>query len=315
MFQRNPVKKSAYQQAADTLIAQLEAGTVPWRKPWKSAGMPKNLVSQKEYRGINVFLLAMQGYPSPYWLTFKQASNLGGAIKKGEHGTQVIYWNFSKYTKKNSEGEDVTRKGAFCRAYTVFNLMQCNPELAEKLGLNAPAGPVEDLPAAEAIWANYPNRPEYKDADKAFYRPSTDSIHMPLRTAFPEQREFYSTLFHEMVHSTGAVKRINRDGISKLDTFGSEQYSQEELVAEFGSAMLCAVCGIQPSVVENQAAYIKTWLERLKGREDSATLLMRAISAAQKACDHIRVEAKHEEDSTGVDGAGSTGESVSEAIA
>ncbi len=111
---------------------------------------------------------------------------------------------------------------------------------------------------------------------------------MPLRTAFPEQREFYSTLFHEMVHSTGAVKRLNRD---------------------------CAVCGIQPAVVENQAAYIKTWLLRLKGREDSATLLLRAISAAQKACDHIRVEAKHEEDSTGVDGAGSPSESVSEAIA
>jgi len=301
MFQSNPAKKSAYQQAADTLISQLELGCVPWRKPWKSAGMPKNLVSQKEYRGINVFLLAMQGYPSPYWLTFKQASKLGGAIKKGEHGTQVIYWNFSKYTKKNSEGEDVTRKGAFCRAYTVFNLSQCNSELAEQLGLNEPAGPVEDLPAAEAIWANYPNRPEYKDADKAFYRPSTDSIHMPLRTAFPEQREFYSTLFHEMVHSTGAVKRLNRDGISKLDKFGSEQYSAEELVAEFGSAMLCAVCGIQPSVVENQAAYIKTWLERLKGWEDSATLLMRAISAAQKACDHIRV-AKEEVDDTVVIG-------------
>jgi antirestriction protein ArdC len=124
---------------------------------------------------------------------------------------------------------------------------------------------------------------------------------MPLRTAFPEQREFYSTLFHEMVHSTGAVKRLNRDGISKLDKFGSEQYSAEELVAEFGSAMLCAVCGIQPSVVENQAAYIKTWLERLKGWEDSATLLMRAISAAQKACDHIRV-AKEEVDDTVVIG-------------
>jgi antirestriction protein ArdC len=307
MFQRNPAKKSAYQQAADALIAQLEAGTVPWRKPWTSIGMPRNLVSQKEYRGINVFLLAMQNYPSPYWLTFNQAKQLGGSIQKGAKGTSIMFWKPTRYTKKDSEGNEEARHGMICRGYTVFNLMQCNPELAEKLGLNKPQAPVEDLPAAEAIWANFPNRPTYKDSDKAFYRPSTDEIHMPLRTSFKEQREFYSTLFHEMVHSTGATKRLNRDGIAKLDTFGSEQYSAEELVAEFGSAMLCAVAGIQPSVVENQAAYIKTWLQRLKG-EDNATLLIRAVSAAQKACDHIRVEVKSEEDSSGVDVAGSTGE-------
>ena len=134
MFQSNPAKKSAYQQAADTLIAQLEAGTVPWRKPWKSAGMPRNLVSQKEYRGINVFLLAMQNYASPYWLTFKQAAKLGGTIMKGQKGTQIIYWNFTKYTKKNAAGEDEMRKGAFCTNYTVFNLAQCNPELADQIG-------------------------------------------------------------------------------------------------------------------------------------------------------------------------------------
>lgn len=314
MFQKSE-KKSAYQQAADTLIAQLEAGTVPWRKPWTSVGMPRNLVSQKEYRGINVFLLAMQNYASPYWLTFKQAAKLGGTIMKGQKGTQIIYWNFTKYTKKNAEGENEMRKGAFCTSYTVFNLAQCNPELAEQLGLNQPVGPIEDLPAAEAIWANYPSRPDYSDADKAFYRPSTDSIHMPPRHRFKEQREFYSTLFHEMIHSTGAVKRLNRDGIAKLDVFGSEQYSAEELVAEFGSAMLCAVVGIQPTVVENQAAYIKTWLERLKGREDSATLLVRAISAAQKACDHVRVEVKHEEDSAGVDDAASNSQLIQKEVA
>jgi antirestriction protein ArdC len=289
MLQSNPAKKSAYQQAADTLIAQLEAGTVPWRKPWVSTGMPRNLVSQKEYRGINIFLLAMQNYASPYWLTFKQANQLGGSIMKGQKGTQILFWNFTKYTKKNAEGEDEIRKGAFCRAYTVFNLMQCNPELAEQLGLNKPLAPVDNLPVAEAIWAHYPNRPAYADADMAFYRPSTDTIHMPLRTAFKEQREFYSTLFHEMVHSTGSTKRLGREGVTDSNVFGSQKYSAEELVAEFGSAMLCAVAGIQPSVVENQAAYIKCWLERLKGG-DNAQMLVRAISTAQKACDYIRAE-------------------------
>jgi len=289
MFQRNTDKKSAYQQAADTLIAQLEAGTIPWRKPWVSAGMPKNLLSQKEYRGINVFLLAMQNRVSPYWLTFKQANTLGGSVLKGEKGTTIMFYKPTQYTKKNAAGDEESRQGMIARGYTVFNLAQCNPELAESLGLNKPQAPVEDLPTAEAIWANYPARPEYRDADKAAYSPSSDTILMPLRSAFAEQREFYSTLFHEMVHSTGSIKRLNRDGISNIgSSFGSQLYSAEELVAEFGSAMLCAIAGIQPAVVENQAAYIKTWLERLKG--DNAHMLVKAISAAQKACDHIRVE-------------------------
>jgi antirestriction protein ArdC len=301
MFQSNPAKKSAYDAAADKIIAQLEAGTIPWRKPWVSAGLPKNLVSQKEYRGLNVFLLAMQNYASPYWLTFNQAKKLGGTIQKGEHGTQILFWQFNKYTKKNAEGEDEMRRGAFCKAYTVFNLAQCNPELAEELGLNKPAAPVEDLPTAEAIWANYPDRPQYRDADKAFYRHSEDLIAMPPRTAFKEQCEFYSTLFHEMIHSTGAAKRLNRDELVKSDGFGGQQYSAEELVAEFGSAMLCAVAGIQPQeIVENQAAYIRAWQLKLKG-EDASKLLIRAISAAQKACDHIRV-AKEEADDTVVIG-------------
>ncbi len=223
MFQSNPAKKSAYQQAADAIVAQLETGTIPWRKPWVSAGMPKNLVSQKEYRGINVFLLALQNYASPYWLTYKQANGLGGNIMKGQKGTQILFWKPTQWTKKNSEGEDEQRAGMICRGYTVFNLAQCNPELAEKLGLNQPQAPIEDLPAAEAIWAHYPDRPAYRDADKAAYSPLQDTILMPPRARFKEQREFYSTLFHEMVHSTGAVKRLNRDGISKLDIFGSDQ--------------------------------------------------------------------------------------------
>ena len=209
---------------------------------------------------------------------------------KGQKGTQILFWKPTQVDQRRTrKAKTSNATGMVCRGYTVFNLAQCNPELAEKLGLNQPQAPIEDLPAAEAIWAHYPDRPAYRDADKAAYSPLQDTILMPPRARFKEQREFYSTLFHEMVHSTGAVKRLNRDGISKLDVFGSEQYSAEELVAEFGSSMLCAVCGIAPTVVENQAAYIKTWLERLKGREDSATLLVRAISAAQKACDHIRV--------------------------
>ena len=283
-------RKNAYQMAADSLIAQLEAGTVPWRRPWVSAGMPRNLVSRKEYRGMNVFALLLQQRSSPYWLTFKQALYLGGNVMKGEKGTYICKYSVYDRKSHNEEaGEEGSSRAGYLKIYCVFNVTQCNPELAEKLGLNQPAAPIEDLPAAQAIWDSYPNKPELRDSGRAYYRASDDHIGMPPRTAFAEQREYYSTLFHEMVHSTGAAKRLDREGITKPGKgFGDADYSQEELVAEFGASMLCAITGIQPAVVQNSAAYIKSWLEVLKA-SDNKKALQKAISDAQKACDHIRV--------------------------
>ena len=282
-------RKNAYQMAADSLIAQLESGTVPWRKPWASGGMPRNLVSRREYRGMNAFALLMAQRSSPYWLTFKQALDLGGNVMKGEKGTYICKYSVYDRKNKNEEtGEEGSSRSGYLKTYCVFNLTQCNPELAVKLGVNQPAAPVEDLPAAQAIWDSYSNRPELRDSNKAYYRHSDDSIGMPPRAAFPEQREYYSTLFHEMVHSTGATKRLDREGITKPEkSFGDVDYSQEELVAEFGASMLCAVTGIQPAVVQNSAAYIKAWLDVLKA-SDNKKALTQAVSAAQKACDHIR---------------------------
>jgi antirestriction protein ArdC len=286
-------RKSAYQAAADNLIAQLEAGTIPWRKPWKCAGTPRNLLSQKPYRGINVFILAMHNYSSPYWLTLRQANQIGGSIMKGEKATSICFWSTfekkqMKHNDETGQDEESSSRFGFWKSYSVFNLAQCNPELAESLGLNQPSGPVEDLPAAQAIWDGYADRPELRDANKAFYSPSLDQIGMPPRNAFPEQREYFSTLFHEMAHSTGAAKRLNREGITKPGkSFGDEDYSQEELCSEFSASMLCGAVGIQPSVVANSAAYVKHWLEVLKA-SDNKKVLMKAISDAQKACDHIR---------------------------
>jgi antirestriction protein ArdC len=299
-------RKSAYQEAADRIITQLETGTVPWRKPWASVGLPKNLVSHKEYRGINVILLSLAGYPSPWWMTFKQALELGGNVRKGEHGTHIIFWstyNRKGMRKDEESGEEIefSVRTGFWRSYCVFNLAQTEG-VANALGLNEEPSLVEDLPAAQAIWDNYPNRPNYRETDCAFYRPSEDLIGMPLRTSFKEQREYYSTLFHEMTHSTGAAKRLNRDEVVNGDGFGGQKYSAEELVAEFGSSMLCGVVGISPTVVENQAAYIQNWLNKLR-LSDNKTMLLKSISAAQKACDHIRAvkteteevkESKHE---------------------
>lgn len=283
-------KVSPYQLAADQIIAQLEAGTVPWRKPWVSQGLPKNLISQKEYRGMNVFLLLLQQKASPWWLTVKQANTLGGHVMKGEKGTAICkYATYDRKRKNEETGEEGTSRAGYWKTYYVFNVAQCNPELAEALGLNKPVAPVEDLPAAQAIWDGYSDKPKLVDAGAAFYRPSEDLIGMPVRGAFKEQREYYSTLFHEMVHSTGSLKRLSREGITNGDGFGGDKYSAEELIAEFGASMLCGVVGIAPDVVENSAAYIKTWLEKLKA-SDNKKMLMQSISAAQKACDHIRVE-------------------------
>jgi antirestriction protein ArdC len=280
--------KSAQQAAVDSLIAQLESGCVPWRKPWTSR-MPRNVVSRKPYRGLNVFILAMSGYSSEHWLTFKQATELGGSVQKGEHGTHITYW--STYNRKSKHKDEATgeesetsRRTGFWRSYTVFNIQQCG-DLGGKLGLTN-SKPIEDIPAAQAAWDNYATRPELKWADCAFYRPSEDIIGMPMRERFTSQAEYFSTLFHEAVHSTGHAKRLNREEIMNKIIFGSEDYSNEELVAEFGAAMLCGQCGIAPGLVENQAAYIKHWLNKLS-LSDNKLLIPKAMSAAQKACDYI----------------------------
>jgi antirestriction protein ArdC len=279
-------RKNGQQAAVDSLIAQLEAGTIPWRKPWTSR-MPRNLVSQKVYRGMNVFMLAMQGYSSEYWLTFKQANDLGGTVMKGQHGTHITKFSTYNRKEKNEDGEvESTSRASFWHTYTVFNLQQCNPELSAALGLTN-TEPIEDIPAAQALWDGYQNRPELRWSDCAFYRPSEDIIGMPARERFiSAQAEFYSTLFHEAVHSTGHKSRLNRDEITGTIQFGSEDYSNEELVAEFGAAMLCGSCGIAPALVQNQAAYIKHWLTKLK-LSDNNLVIPKAMSAAQKAVDHI----------------------------
>jgi antirestriction protein ArdC len=243
---------------------------------------PANLVSKKTYRGINFFLLSLAGYGSQYWLTFRQAQALGGNVRKGEHGTKIVFWKFDKYETETADGETEKRKSAFLRYYVVFNLEQT--EGLKALLALPPARPIE---SAEAIVAGMPNPPTFEQDFRASYVPSKDTVTMPSRTAFPSQAEYYSTLFHELTHSTGHAKRLARDGFDRPQMFGSDSYSREELVAEMGSAMLCGVAGIEQSTVANSAAYLQSWTARLKG---DSRLVVSAASAAQKAADFIRGE-------------------------
>jgi antirestriction protein ArdC len=274
---------NVYEIITDRIIKQLESGVAPWRKPW-SAKLPVNLMSQKPYRGLNVLTLASQGYPSRFWLTFNQANKLGGKIRKGEKSSPVIYWNIGKereYTTR--DGQTRTSKPFLLRYSNVFNLSQ-----TEGINLTASAlqeartnNPIEDC---EQIVVGMPNRPAFEQSDKAWYAPGRDVVGMPSIGLFRSSEEYYSTFFHELTHSTGHASRIGRDGFESVQSFGSESYSREELVAEMGAAMLCGVTGIENRTIENSAAYLRTWIERLKS---DSRLIVTAASAAQKAADYI----------------------------
>jgi len=282
---------TAYDVVTESIIRQLESGVAPWCKPWHTE-MPANLVSKKEYRGINIFLLASQGYGSRYWLTYRQAQVLGGNVKKGQCGTKVVFWKISEYSKENAETREVeNRKSILLRYYTVFNLEQCE-------GIESPeSAPVNDpIEQCESIVRSMPNPPGFEQDSRAFYRPSIDTVGMPARSAFHSAEEYYSTFFHELTHSTGHPSRVGREGIMNHNPFGSEDYSKEELVAEMGAAMLCGFAGIDSQTLENSAAYLQTWINKLKS---DSRLIVSAASQSQKAADYILARIPTESDTKG----------------
>ncbi|TKJ41199.1 hypothetical protein CEE37_05915 [candidate division LCP-89 bacterium B3_LCP] len=277
-------KKDAYQVITDRICELLEKGEIPWQRPWNSGNdFPKNLASKKEYRGINPFMLASMRYTSPYWLTFKQAKDLGGGIKAGEKGTPVVFW---KWIEREDESTGEVNKIPFLRYYTVFNLTQTVGIPEDKIpALDEETREFNPIEEAEKIVANMQRRPEIQNIEsRAYYRPSQDLVNMPKKELFKSDEEYYSTLFHELTHSTGHENRLNRKGIGELQGFGSHSYSKEELCAEFGSAFLCGESGIVERVIENSAGYIQGWLKRLRSDKK---FLVQAASQGQKAADFI----------------------------
>jgi antirestriction protein ArdC len=273
-------KKTVYDIVTEKIIEQLEQGIIPWQQPWVTTS-PRNLVSGRAYRGINPILLQMRGFSSPYWVSYKQCTQLGGQVKKGEKATPVVFWTtLDKKEKDAKTGQEKNKKMFILRYYSVFNIEQCE-------GLKTPDMKVIDfvpVERAEEIVTNYPGKPEIKAAADAHYVPSTDVLGMPKRETFKSVEMYYSVLFHELVHSTGAKHRLDR-GFEATARFGSESYSKEELVAEFGAAFLCAEAGISNEQTStNSAAYIQNWLKKLK--QDSRLVVM-AAAQAQKASDYI----------------------------
>ena len=271
-----------YQIITDRIIALLEQGTVPWQKPWGGPdGIPKNLVSGKEYRGINVFMLSSACYESPYWLTYRQAKNREGHVKKGEKGWPVVYWNW--YERANPDISELPEKRPFLKYYTVFNVEQCDN--VPYPDTKRPANDFSSIKACEEVVSRMPRPPtiEHK-LNRAFYRPAEDLVNMPEAECFESPEEYYSTVFHELVHSTGHESRLARVGITGTVVFGSRLYSREELIAQMGAAYLCGHTGIENETIENSAGYIEGWLSRLR-RNDR--LVVQAGALAQKAVDYI----------------------------
>ncbi len=286
-----------YSIVTEKIINLLESGVVPWRRSWTSTGLPRNLVSKKPYRGVNFFLLSASKYISPFWLTMRQANQLGGHIRKGEESTAVVFWKIED-AKRSTEDLDTDETGQkarrfLLRFYRVWNLEQC--ELPQTVLDKLPKiethqhDPIE---AAERIIAAMPNPPEIQYAgSKAFYSVASDRVTIPLRNLFESVEEFYATLDHELIHSCGAPKRLNRGSITEAAPFGSPTYSLEELVAELGAAYLCAEAGISNAVVENQAAYLAGWLKKLRAER---RFLIHAAAQAQHAADYILNRTCHE---------------------
>ncbi len=268
---------SVYEIVTGQIIKKLEQGVIPWRRPWNSSNQAVSWKTQKPYRGINVMMLE----PGEY-ATFKQISEAGGKVKKGETGHIVVFWKWNEL----EDGESgKTEKAPILRYYKVFEInRQCEGmKSRRKDGETYEHDPIEE---AQKIVEGYRNSPPVTFAPgRAFYAPSTDSISVPAISDYKVPQEYYSTLFHEMVHSTGHKRRLNREGVQGVAAFGSEIYSREELIAEIGAAMLCGVSGIVQETLDNSAAYVASWLRRLK---DDSRLIVYAAAAAQKAADYIQ---------------------------
>lgn len=274
-----------YSIVTDRIIQALEEGTIPWQKPWVGSGRAINYISRKPYRGVNTLLLDQPGE----YLTFKQCESLGGKVKKGEKSNMIVFFTFSEHKEKDANGEDKITTFPVLKYYNVFHVTQCEGIESK---LEPPSPNADPLADGEAIIDGYVSRSGVKfeptkGSDRAFYRPAEDRVVVPDISQFKITEEYYSTVFHEMTHSTGHSSRLKRFGEKNdgIAAFGDEVYSKEELIAEIGSSMLMSIAGIErPETFDNNAAYLQSWLNVLKGDK---RLIVTAANAAQKAVDLI----------------------------
>lgn len=282
------------EKVTNEIVALLEAGTVAWHKPWTSYGIPQNAFTQRNYDGFNAFYLNLitltKNYPTPYFMTFKQASEKGGNVRKGERGYQVVFWKIQSIKKVSTTDETTGEENdTFYKKFTPFVWTVFNIDQIEGLNIELKApqrANNEILENCQFIIDDMPNKPTLRHGgNQAYYSPFADTVQMPELADFESSAAYYGTLFHEFVHCTGHAKRLSRFAENETPArFGNEVYSKEELVAELGAAFLCAHTGLINNTIEGSAAYIKGWLKALKNNK---TLIFTAANKASKAANYI----------------------------
>lgn len=285
-------RPDVYSRITDRIIADLEQGVRPWMKPWSADHAAGKITRPLRhngvpYRGINIIMLwaasVTKGYACPIWLTFKQALELGGHVKKGETGELVVYANSITKTETDDKGEEIEREIPFLKGYTVFNVEQCEGLPAHYYAKAEPPAltPAQRIDAADRFFAATGADIRH-GGSRAFYAEGPDYVQMPPFETFRDAESYAATLAHELTHWTKHDRRLARD-MGRV-RWGDEGYAREELVAELGSAFLCADLGITPEVWEDHAAYIASWLEALK---DDKRFIFSAASHAQRAADYL----------------------------
>ena len=284
------MKTNVYELVTERIIEQLNAGIIPWRRPWSAAKVSAetaavNYVTRKGYSILNQWLL---GEPGEY-LSFKQVQSLGGQVNKGAKSRMVVFYTQVPYVEKKDDGTEVLKSYPVLKYYNVFHLRDTN------LPSKFVPGEVIEMPAledaAEEIIRGYLSREATlkfindKPSNKAFYQPTTDTVVVPMPSQFKELSEYYSTAFHEFTHSTLKASRCDREAENKNAYFGNGDYSREELVAEMGSAMILSHLGIEvEKTFKNSVAYLQSWVRALKG---DPKMIVWAASRAEKAARYI----------------------------
>jgi antirestriction protein ArdC len=277
--------RDIHQEVTEQIIAELKNGVRPWVQPWsKTPGLniPCNAVTGHAYRGVNLLLLwtaRLKGWPQPRFLSYRQALEAGGFVRRGEHGKHIVY--VGSAIDKNSKDEDDPRTFRFLKHFTVFNIAQCEG-LPGTLTAppKAPNPDRRDALIDEFIKATGAKIREDDSGDHAYYNETADLIVTPAFKLFRGRAEYAVVLFHELIHWTGHSSQLNRQ---LADRFGSKVAAAEELIAELGAAFLCAEFSIDGSV--SHAAYIQDYLKLL---EDDPKAIFTAASKAQAAVDFLR---------------------------
>lgn len=280
-------KFNIYQAITDRIISQLENGDIPWNKPWIGGcnNCAFNRISKKPYSFLNQMLLKHDGE----YATYKQWSDIGGTVRKGEKSEMVVFWKVIEKEETNSKGEKIEVAIPYLRYINVFHISQVDgvEPLNNDDKITFDHEPIEE---AEKVKRDYMDREHLKiietNSDRAFYSPTNDFIQIPCKEQYEYINEFYSTLFHEMIHSTGHQSRLGRfEEASKNAAFGSSEYSKEELIAEIGGVAVMNLIGIEtPSTFKNSVAYIQNWLKVLK---NDNKFIVSASSKAEKAVKYI----------------------------